>query len=41
MIPGLDKIDPVPADYIHEAMLLGYPPGPDSGPQKFQGFRLT
>ena len=39
MIPGLKKIDPVVADEVYEAVLLGKTTRPDAGAEVFERFR--
>ena len=43
MITGLNKIDPLGVNDIHQTVFLGDPPGPDIGTEKFQrlGFPHT
>ena len=41
MIPGLETIDPVVANEVYEAMLLGETSRPDAGREIFERFRLA
>ena len=41
MVPRLQEIDPVAADQIYDAVLLGQTAGPDAGGKVFQRFRLA